>query len=740
MKFIAPERLYWIAVLLLPAAAVCYAWWRRDRELRRLFANRESAAAALRLSLAGRIARTALIFIAMAAILVAAARPYWRSRRVVFSGQGRDVAVVFDVSKSMWARDVPPSRLEHAKFMLRQLVEKLRGDHISLIAFAGNAYPACPLTSDRAVLNEYIDELAPDLVQRGGTNLEKGLREALKTLNGAAGTQAIVVITDGDELSGDSSKVISELNRRKIPLVVIGVGDPKHPAVLPNEKGVPRRDWKNKVITSALNEPALKRLAAETNGAYVRSTVADTGADAAVKRIEELAPADHEKTERELPEERFDIFLIAAAAALLLALIVPERPWKGTAAALALCVLIPWSVGANEPEREEKNLEHRISEAPTAAALYNLGLERIKAEDISGAGRCFEAVLRHPDRNERVRAKALLNLGVMEHECARQTLEEAREQLKRQELAPALQKLDSAKKFLDTTGELYKQALADSGADALDQTAATDLRLLEKDTEETRKLKKSIEDLKEQLRKARQNARDAQKKNQQQQNKRQQDKQRDKQDQQGQQDRQQNKQQQDKQQDKQNQQGQQNRQQNQQGQQDQKQQQDKQNQQGQQDRQSRQERQDRQERPDPAQAAARQAAEASEKLREQAKRLGQRKLEERAQLAAGELRQAERESDPQKARPHLDRAVNALDDRGDPPPQPQQPKPPPRPKDEKKPEKDENKPQKPQAEEQKPANESEREQLLRIMNEEEREKRRQMRGGPHRSSPFTRDW
>ena len=176
MRFIAPERLYFLAVLLLPAAALIYAAWRRKRELRRLFADRRTAEKATRLSRGGRAARIALVFLALAAALIASARPYWKTRRIAVSGNGRDVAVVFDVSKSMWAKDLPPSRLEHAKFMLRQLAEKLSGDRMALIAFAGGAYLSCPLTSDRAVFDEYVDELSADLVQRGGTDLEQGLR------------------------------------------------------------------------------------------------------------------------------------------------------------------------------------------------------------------------------------------------------------------------------------------------------------------------------------------------------------------------------------------------------------------------------------------------------------------------------------------------------------------------------------------------------------------------------------
>ena len=704
MRFIAPERLYCLAVLLLPAAVLVYADWRRRREMRRLFSDRKAAEKATRLSRGGRVARIALVFVSLAAALVAAARPYWKTRRIAVSGAGRDVAVVFDVSKSMWAKDLPPSRLEHAKFVLRQLAQKLPGDRLSLIAFAGDAYLACPLTSDRAVFDEYVGELSAELVQRGGTDLERGLREALKSLRGAPGTQAIAVLTDGDELTGDSSRVVSELEKRKIPLVVIGLGDPKHPTELPDENGALRRDRDGRPVTSRLNEATLKSLAEKTGGAYIRSTVAAPGADAAAARIAELAPAQYGETEKEIPEERFDLFLALAAAALLLALIVPERPWRRAAAALLLFLVC--DAGAAEtpgPPVPE------VPEARTAAELYNLGLKRHETGDPAGAERCFEAVLKRPDRDERTSSKALFNLGAMEHEKARRMLDEARRTVERQELDPALKKLEAAEKVFGAARELYGQALSGGGAPALGDAAADDLRLHEADLKRLEELKKNLEELKKQLEKARQSARNAQRQNQKHQ----------KQDQQ----QQQNGQQKQDQQQQQNGQGKQDRQ-----------------QQGGQQKQDRQ--QNGQQQRDAAQAAARQAARESENLQKQAEKLGQKQLEERARRAADDLRRAESAHDAQSAQPHLDRAVKELDGQNGGEPKKSAGE---KPKDEQKngERQDAEKPsprEEPQtAEKPEKPGENGPERLLRMLDDEERAIRRELRRRGARP-PAGRDW
>ena len=276
-----------------------------------------------------------------------------------------------------------------------------------------------------------------------------------------------------------------------------------------------------------------------------------------------------------------------------------------------LFLLSAWNANAAEPPVPP--------EVRTAAEFYNLGLERHQAGDIAGAEKCFEAVLKCPDRDDRARSKALLNLGAMEHEKARKQLDEARETVKRQELDPALKKLEAAEKTFGAARELYGQALSGGGAPALDDAAADDLLLHEADLKRLQELKKAVEELKKQLEKARQNAQNAQQQNQKQQNKQ------DRQQQKGQQQQKQgNRQQQDRQQSDQKQQSQQDQPQN------------------------------------AAQSAARQAAQESEKLRQTAEKLGQKQLEERARRAADDLRRAEAAPDAQSAQPHLDRAVKEL--------------------------------------------------------------------------------
>ena len=293
MKFIHPQ-LFWLVPPVLLAVIVLgvSATRRRRKGLRLLLGRRAGSPEALRLSMAARRWRRFLLGAAAFFLIAAAARPSWSSRMIPGREHCRDILVIFDVSKSMLATDLPPSRLDHAKYLLRELVRENRGDRFALVAFAGEAFLACPFTSDAAAFDQYVDELNPDLVPVGGTDLEKALRTALAAFRTAGGHRGIVLFTDGDELSGDSRRVLASLHRQKIPIMVVGLGDPATATPLPDADGKLRRDADGRVITSRLNEEALKRLAAESGGIYLRAGVTDTGLAAVTERLRALERAE----------------------------------------------------------------------------------------------------------------------------------------------------------------------------------------------------------------------------------------------------------------------------------------------------------------------------------------------------------------------------------------------------------------------------------------------------------------
>ena len=189
-------HLFWI----LPLMTVLFYLGCRKRNalLRKFLGKHAEDPAYVNSSKSLRLWRGMLFTGTVILLLAAAARPSWGVSILPYSGQGRDLMVVFDVSKSMLSQDVRPSRLEHAKWLIRQLCTRNPGDRFGLIAFAGHAFLECPLTIDKTSFLQSVDELSVDSIPVGGTNIQQALSEAIRGFRAAETPhRAVILITEG---------------------------------------------------------------------------------------------------------------------------------------------------------------------------------------------------------------------------------------------------------------------------------------------------------------------------------------------------------------------------------------------------------------------------------------------------------------------------------------------------------------------------------------------------------------
>ena len=662
MRFIQPQLFYLVLPVLLAVIVLAvYASHCRKQKVRALLGNGDTDPAAVKLSPPRRRFRIFLLLLTMLFLIAAAARPFWSSQLVPFEPRGRDLMVIFDVSKSMLATDIAPSRLEHAKFLLRQLVESAPNDRFGLVAFAGKAYLACPLTSDSLAFTQYIDELNTDTVPLGGTNLEAGLRVAEQAFKAAAGgNRGILLFTDGDELAGNSAALVNELRKRQIPLFIVGLGDPEVGAPVPEADGTLKRDASGQLITSKLAETSLKKLAGETGGIYVRSTVTDTGLAVIENRIKRLDTAEQQGAQRTLPIEKFPLALIAAAICLVLYFLLSERPLEyrfsrpKSAALLLLPAMLFLLAGAAAPEKPETAPAQQPKEIPVEpeppsdpAELYNLARERQIAGDEKAAN-LYETVIRDAADRPDLQTRSLYNLGTGEHRNARTIAQQAVAKVKAQQLDPALEELKKAEGRLKSAEELYVRSLEIPQLQNAVPEASNNLQQLADDRKKIEELKKKIEELKKLQQQAQQQTQQAQQQNQKDQQKQ------DQKDQQKQDQKDQQKQDQKDQQKQDQQQGQQG--------QDQKDQQKQDQQQGQQGQdQKDQQKQDQQQKS--GENALDQARKSAEELKNKADELQQQNLSKQAEQARQELDKAKESREQQKfdeAQKHLEEAMKAL--------------------------------------------------------------------------------
>lgn len=220
-----------------------------------------------------RSARFGLLLAGVAATTVAAARPQWTQALETSKGRGRDVIIAVDVSRSMLADDIPPSRLKRAQMVAEDLVRQLRADRIGLVAFAGSAFLQAPVTADHASVLTAMQELSPELIPLPGTNLSAALRCAEEAFDHSeAGQRAVVLITDGEELEEDAVALSKELSS-KMRIFTIGMGSPEGSVLsLPAANGGVEyiKDSSGNVVRSKLDETRLKEIAEAGGGFYTK--------------------------------------------------------------------------------------------------------------------------------------------------------------------------------------------------------------------------------------------------------------------------------------------------------------------------------------------------------------------------------------------------------------------------------------------------------------------------------------
>ncbi len=185
---------------------------------------------------------------------------------------GKDIFLAVDLSKSMDARDVNPSRLEKVKFELRRLIDEFGSDRIGLIIFSSEAFVQCPLTYDQSALSLFIETINTDLVPSAGTELHEPLELALEKLkedekgSGKNQAQIIILISDGEDFGNDSNKIIRKIKDQGIKLFCLGIGT-EEGAPIP-ERNRNMVDDSGKEVITRLDRTGLKRLAIETGGKY----------------------------------------------------------------------------------------------------------------------------------------------------------------------------------------------------------------------------------------------------------------------------------------------------------------------------------------------------------------------------------------------------------------------------------------------------------------------------------------
>jgi Ca-activated chloride channel family protein len=335
VRFADPIWLWGLAALPILLAG---AWWsgRRRRAALRRFAGGEAWSARFEgeVSRHRRAVKRVLTHAGLAMLVLALARPQWGARAEAITRVGIDVVIAVDTSLSMSAEDLAPSRLGHVRHAIESLLERLAGNRVGLVQFAGRATQLVPLTVDHAAVNLFLEATDVGSLQAAGTALGPALsvsRAAFGPEDPTLGRRgrAIVLFSDGEDHEGEIDEVLDELERDGVIVFAIGTGSVGGaPIPLRNESGQLsgyKKDREGKVVTTRLEEAMLERIALDTGGRYWRATPAEQEIEQLAQALATLEAGEIGGEVRTRFEERYQIFAGLGLLALLVEACVCER-------------------------------------------------------------------------------------------------------------------------------------------------------------------------------------------------------------------------------------------------------------------------------------------------------------------------------------------------------------------------------------------------------------------------------
>ena len=342
MPFGEPRALYLLLLVPLLGVLLAAVRLRRNRLLRRF--GREDLIAGL-IATPGRgrwLTRSALLLVSCTFLILALARPQWGEKLEEVQRKGVDIIIAMDVSNSMLAEDVKPSRLVRAREEVATLIDSLEGDRVGLVAFAGEPYVACPLTLDYSAAKVFLDVLDPSLLPVGGTAIASAIRKSSEVFGKEKRYKVLVLITDGEDHEQDAVAAAKEAAAGGAVIYALGVGSGAgSPIPLRGEDGTEegyRKDREGRIVTSRLDPVKLAEIAEAGGGRYMPLTAEGREIREIQNRIAQMEHRQVGSRFITTYEERYQIPLAFALGALILEAgiggrLFPRKEWMRTVAA-----------------------------------------------------------------------------------------------------------------------------------------------------------------------------------------------------------------------------------------------------------------------------------------------------------------------------------------------------------------------------------------------------------------------
>ena len=317
---------YLLLLLLIPFFFLGLALWMgaRKRRLRKFGDEALVTELMPSWSKSKRWVRSVLYSLAFFFFVIGLSRPQIGAKLKEYKVKGAEIMVVLDVSNSMLAQDYSPDRLERAKLAISRITDKLQGDRIGLIIFAGSSFVQLPITSDYVSAKMFLSNISTESIPIQGTAIGDAINTAIRSFSAQSeNSRAIIVITDGENHEDDAVAAAMQAAEAGIKVYTIGVGSPDGQPI-PMDGGL-LRDKEGNIVVTRLDEDTLKEIAQAGGGAYVRAGNDEFGLTPIISDIKKLQEEEYSSVVFEEYDEQFMYFLAIAVVLFVLEMLIGER-------------------------------------------------------------------------------------------------------------------------------------------------------------------------------------------------------------------------------------------------------------------------------------------------------------------------------------------------------------------------------------------------------------------------------
>lgn len=273
------------------------------------------------------VVKFSLLMVALALLIMAAARPQYGQKEKTVKRQGIEVMIALDISNSMMAEDVAPNRLDRAKQMLSKMIDRMVDDKVGLVVFAGEAYTQLPITCDYVSAKMFLGTITPALIPTQGTAIGAALETSIRSFGSQESDagRAIILITDGENHEDDAIAAAKHARELGIRVFVVGIGKPEGSPIPIAGTNNYIKDRSGQVVVSRLNEDMCQQIAQAGNGIYVRCDNTNTAMRALQQELDRIATAELETKVYADYNEQYQSFVLIALLLLVIDFFILER-------------------------------------------------------------------------------------------------------------------------------------------------------------------------------------------------------------------------------------------------------------------------------------------------------------------------------------------------------------------------------------------------------------------------------